>query len=46
MVTYSEGMDEVFRALGDPTRRDLLDRLFEQDGLQSSQPATRSADSE
>jgi DNA-binding transcriptional ArsR family regulator len=32
MVTYSEGMDEVFRALGDPTRRDLLDRLFEEDG--------------
>jgi uncharacterized protein YndB with AHSA1/START domain/biotin operon repressor len=25
-------MDEVFRALGDPTRRDLLDRLFEKDG--------------
>ncbi|HEX2708933.1 MAG TPA: helix-turn-helix domain-containing protein [Solirubrobacterales bacterium] len=25
-------MDEVFRALADPTRRDLLDRLFERDG--------------
>ena len=25
-------MDEVFKALGDPTRRELLDRLFEQDG--------------
>src|SRR5678816_3205716 len=25
-------MDEVFKALGDPTRRALLDRLFEQDG--------------
>lgn len=25
-------MDEVFRALADPTRRELLDRLFEQDG--------------
>ena len=25
-------MDEVFRALADPTRRDLLDRLFSQDG--------------
>jgi uncharacterized protein YndB with AHSA1/START domain len=25
-------MDQVFRALGDPTRRDLLDRLFEEDG--------------
>jgi DNA-binding transcriptional ArsR family regulator len=26
-------MDEVFRALGDPTRRQLLDRLYEHDGL-------------
>jgi DNA-binding transcriptional ArsR family regulator len=26
-------MDEVFRALGDPTRRQLLDRLYERDGL-------------
>ncbi len=25
-------MDAVFKALGDPTRRDLLDRLFEEDG--------------
>lgn len=25
-------MDAVFRALADPTRRDLLDRLFERDG--------------
>jgi DNA-binding transcriptional ArsR family regulator len=25
-------MDEVFKALSDPTRRALLDRLFEQDG--------------
>ena len=25
-------MDEVFRALGDPTRRSLLDELFKQDG--------------
>jgi len=25
-------MDEVFKALGDPTRRELLDRLFKQDG--------------
>ena len=24
--------DRVFRALGDPTRRHLLDRLFERDG--------------
>ena len=26
------GMDEVFRALADPTRRSLLDELFKQDG--------------
>jgi DNA-binding transcriptional ArsR family regulator len=26
-------MDEVFRALGDPTRRQLLDRLYERDGV-------------
>ena len=26
-------MDEVFRALGDPTRRRLLDRLHEHDGI-------------
>ncbi len=25
-------MDEVFKALADPTRRELLDMLFEQDG--------------
>ena len=25
-------MDDVFKALGDPTRRDLLDQLFKQDG--------------
>src|ERR1700712_908157 len=25
-------MDEVFRALADPTRRDLLDELFREDG--------------
>ena len=35
MVTYSLGMDDddaVFRALADPTRRLLLDRLYERDG--------------
>ncbi len=32
MVTYSWGMDEVFKALADPTRRGLLDELFEDDG--------------
>ena len=32
MVTYRGSMDEVFRALADPTRRGLLDELFRQDG--------------
>src|SRR5712664_2279484 len=32
MVTYSRGVDEVFRALADPTRRSLLDELFREDG--------------
>ncbi|SDI87007.1 transcriptional regulator, ArsR family [Frankineae bacterium MT45] len=32
MVTYSRVVDEVFRALADPTRRALLDELFEVDG--------------
>jgi DNA-binding transcriptional ArsR family regulator len=39
-------MDEVFRALADPTRRALLDALFEQDGqtlgsLEQRLPMTR-----
>src|SRR5258705_12226455 len=39
-------MDDVFKALGDPTRRKLLDRLFEKDGqtlsaLESRLPMTR-----
>ena len=39
-------MDEVFRALADPTRRGLLDRLHERDGqtlkeLESELPMTR-----
>jgi DNA-binding transcriptional ArsR family regulator len=39
-------MDEVFRALADPTRRELLDQLFEQDGqtlsaLEERLPMTR-----
>jgi DNA-binding transcriptional ArsR family regulator len=39
-------MDEVFKALGDPTRRALLDRLFEKDGqtlsaLERRMPMTR-----
>src|SRR6202043_3363456 len=35
MVTYirvMDQMDEVFRALADPTRRSLLDELFREDG--------------
>ena len=35
LVTYFEGVtddDRVFKALADPTRRSLLDRLFERDG--------------
>jgi uncharacterized protein YndB with AHSA1/START domain/DNA-binding transcriptional ArsR family regulator len=32
MVTYSRGVDEVFKALADPTRRELLDELFRVDG--------------
>src|SRR2546423_13355731 len=39
-------MDAVFKALGDPTRRSLLDELFEQDGqtlsaLEQRLPMTR-----
>src|SRR2546422_4330776 len=32
MVTYCRGVDAVFRALADPTRRSLLDELFRDDG--------------
>jgi DNA-binding transcriptional ArsR family regulator len=32
MVTYYFRMDKVFRALADPTRRKLLDDLYEEDG--------------
>jgi uncharacterized protein YndB with AHSA1/START domain len=32
MVTYCRTMDEVFRALADPTRRAILDALFVDDG--------------
>jgi uncharacterized protein YndB with AHSA1/START domain len=32
MVTYACPVDEVFRALADPTRRRLLDELFRHDG--------------
>lgn len=33
MVAYIVAMDEVFKALGDPSRRTLLDRLNAQSGL-------------
>jgi DNA-binding transcriptional ArsR family regulator len=40
------GMDEVFKALADPTRRSLLDALYENDGqtlsaLEAQLPMTR-----
>jgi uncharacterized protein YndB with AHSA1/START domain/DNA-binding transcriptional ArsR family regulator len=46
MVTYALYMNEVFRALSDPTRRSLLDELFTQDGqtlstLEERLPMTR-----
>jgi uncharacterized protein YndB with AHSA1/START domain len=46
MVTYNPSMDDVFRAIADPTRRSLLDELFKQDGqtlsaLQRRLPMTR-----
>jgi DNA-binding transcriptional ArsR family regulator len=46
MVTYYLGMDAVFKALADPTRRSLLDRLFDEDGqtlsaLEERLPMTR-----
>jgi uncharacterized protein YndB with AHSA1/START domain len=46
MVTYHPPMDEVFRALADPTRRSLLDELYKEDGqtlgaLESRLPMTR-----
>src|ERR1700691_1954398 len=37
MVTYCSGVDEVFKALADPTRRSLLDELFREDGQSLSQ---------
>jgi DNA-binding transcriptional ArsR family regulator/uncharacterized protein YndB with AHSA1/START domain len=46
MVTYTTGMDAVFKALADPTRRSLLDELFQRDGqtlsaLERRLPMTR-----
>ena len=46
LVTYDDAVDDVFRALADPTRRDLLDRLYLEDGqtlraLAADYPMTR-----
>src|SRR5450432_3359323 len=41
MVTYLDGVDAVFRALADPTRRALLDELFREDGQTLSALETR-----
>jgi uncharacterized protein YndB with AHSA1/START domain/DNA-binding transcriptional ArsR family regulator len=46
MVTYDRGVDEVFKALADPTRRSLLDELYRRDGqslgaLEERLPMTR-----
>jgi uncharacterized protein YndB with AHSA1/START domain len=41
MVTYGRGMDAVFKALADPTRRALLDALFAEDGQSLSSLETR-----
>src|SRR6202051_5342740 len=46
MVTNNPGMDAVFRVLPPPPRRDLLDRLFREDGqtlnaLAAHYPMTR-----
>jgi uncharacterized protein YndB with AHSA1/START domain len=46
LVTYLEDVDEVFKALADPTRRELLDELFREDGqtlsaLEARFPMTR-----
>jgi uncharacterized protein YndB with AHSA1/START domain len=45
-VTYTLHMDEVFKALADPTRRGLLDELYREDGqtlsaLEQRLPMTR-----
>jgi uncharacterized protein YndB with AHSA1/START domain/DNA-binding transcriptional ArsR family regulator len=46
MVTYNRAVDDVFKALADPTRRSLLDKLFKRDGqtlgaLERRLPMTR-----
>jgi len=41
LVTYRVGVDEVFKALADPTRRSLLDELFRSDGQSLTQLEAR-----
>jgi uncharacterized protein YndB with AHSA1/START domain len=46
LVTYIDGVDAVFKALADPSRRRLLDALFKKDGqtlsaLEARLPMTR-----
>lgn len=43
LVTYDACVDLVFKALADPTRRDLLDELFKEDGQTLSQLERRAA---
>src|SRR5262252_8264951 len=43
MVTYCRCVDEVFKALADPTRRSLLDELFRRDGQTLSELEERFA---
>ncbi len=44
MVTYSAAMDAVFRALADPSRREILDLLFAQDGQSVGQLSAHFSD--
>src|SRR6478736_9849866 len=41
MVTYPLQVDEIFKALADPTRRSLLDELFRRDGQTLSELEAR-----
>ena len=41
MVTYLHRVDEIFKALADPTRRSLLDELFRRDGQTLSELVDR-----
>jgi uncharacterized protein YndB with AHSA1/START domain len=43
IVTYTDGVDAVFKALADPTRRSLLDELFVRDGQTLSELEERFA---